>query len=223
MNKRKLVVIPPAGREQLQGRNPEQSEYLKLLKDNEQVFAIGRAGTGKTYIPTAYAADLFISKDIKKLILTRPAVGAGGEQHGFLPGDLSEKLAPWMMPFIDILTERLGKGNVDDLMAAGKIVVEPFQYMRGRTFDDAIIILDEAQNTTPEQMKLFLTRQGVNSKTIIIGDVKQTDLNKKNGLTWALNLNRQFDISPVITLTQVERGKKAGQWADAIEEEEEGR
>lgn len=220
MNKRKLVVIPPAGREQLTGRNPEQVEYLKLLKANEQVFAIGRAGTGKTYIPTAYAADLFISKDIKKLILTRPAVGAGGEQHGFLPGDLSEKLAPWMMPFIDILVERLGKGNVDELLAAGKIIVEPFQYMRGRTFDDALIILDEAQNTSPEQMKLFLTRQGVNSKTIIIGDVKQTDLKKKNGLTWALDLNERFGISPVVTLTNVERGKKAGQWADAIEEDE---
>lgn len=219
MTKRNLVVIPPSGREQLQALNPEQAEYLQLIRTSEQVFALGRAGTGKTYVPVAYAADEFIGKRIKKLILVRPAVDAG-ENLGFLPGDLEEKVAPWVLPILDILEERLGRGNLAELMTKKMIVVETFQHMRGRTFNDAMIILDEAQNTTPEQMRLFLTRIGKNSKVIITGDLKQTDLKKGNGLKHALGINEKHNIAPVVTLVQVERSGLAGKWADAYEYEE---
>lgn len=219
MAKPKLVVIPPSGREQLSPLNPEQADYLEAIKNHEQVFAIGRAGTGKTYVPVAYAADELISRRLKKLILARPAVDAG-ENLGYLPGDLEEKLAPWVLPFMDVLGERMGKGNLQELINKESIVVETFQHMRGRTFNDALIILDEAQNTTPEQMKLFLTRIGRNSKVIITGDLKQTDLKKGNGLAHALRLNQQFDIAPVITLVTVERSGLAGKWADAYESED---
>lgn len=217
MSKRNLVVIPPAGREQLKALNPEQAEYLEFIKTHEQVFAIGRAGTGKTYVPTAYAADELIARRLKNLILVRPAVDAG-ESLGYLPGDLEEKMAPWVRPFIDVLEERLGKPNTADMLVRGTIRVEPFQHMRGRTFNDALIILDEAQNTTPEQMQLFLTRIGLNTKVIVTGDLKQTDLRKGNGLSHALRLNEQFNIAPVVTLIQVERSGLAGKWADAYEE-----
>lgn len=215
---RKLVVIPPAGREQLKALNPEQSTYLKALKENEMVFALGRAGTGKTYMPTALAADLFISKEIKKLIIVRPAVAAGGENLGYLPGELEDKLAPWAAPVLDILEERLGKGNLAELIAKECIVTESFGYMRGRTYNDALIILDEAQNTTPLQMKLFLTRAGYNSKVVVAGDLGQTDIPKLNGLQDALDRNERHSIAPVVTLTKVERSGLAGKWADAYED-----
>jgi len=217
MSKPKLVVIPPSGRQQLKALNPEQAEYLNLIKSEEMVFATGRAGTGKTYVPVAYAADELISRRLKKLILARPAVDAG-ENLGYLPGDLDQKLAPWVLPFMDVLEERLGRGNLAELLMKEAISVETFQHMRGRTFNDALIILDEAQNTTPEQMQLFLTRIGRNSKVIVTGDLKQTDLRKGNGLAHALKLNERFNIAPVITLTQVERSGLAGKWADAYEE-----
>lgn len=216
---RKLVVIPPAGREQLKALNPEQKIYLEHLKTSDMVFALGRPGTGKTYVPTALAADLFISKEIKKLIIVRPAVAAGGENLGYLPGELEEKLAPWAYPVLDVLEQRLGKGNLAELIAKGCIVTESFGYMRGRTYDDALIILDEAQNTTPLQMKLFLTRAGINSKVVVAGDLGQTDLPKLNGLQDALRRNERHQIAPVVTLTKVERSGLAGQWADAYDED----
>lgn len=219
MTKRTAVVIPPVGRQQLQGLNPQQQEYLKLLKSQEQVFAIGRAGTGKTYMPTAYAADLMISKEIKRLILARPAVDAG-ESLGYLPGTLEEKMGPWVLPFVDVLKERLGKQNFQNKFDEEAISFESFQHMRGRTFNDSMIILDEAQNTTPAQMKLFLTRHGLNSKVVITGDLRQSDIKGKNGLQWALDINQRYNIAPVVELVKVERSDLAGKWADAIEAEE---
>ena len=218
--KRSQVLIPPTGRQQLQGLNPQQQEYLKLLKTQEQVFAIGRAGTGKTYMPTAYAADLLISKDIKRLILARPAVDAG-ESLGYLPGTLEEKMGPWVLPFLDVLKDRLGKQNLQNKLDEDVITFESFQHMRGRTFNDSMIILDEAQNTTPAQMKLFLTRTGLNSKVVISGDLRQSDLKGLNGLKWALDTNQRHLIAPVVELVKVERSDIASKWADAIEEDEE--
>lgn len=217
--KRKLVVIPPSGREQLKALNPEQEVYLDLLKNNEQVFALGRAGTGKTYMPTALAADMFISKSIKKLVIVRPAVAAGGENLGYLPGDLEEKIAPWAYPVLDILEQRLGKGNLQELLNKEAIVTESLGYMRGRTYNDSMIILDEAQNTTPLQMHLFLTRVGYNSKVVVAGDLRQTDISKLNGLQDALRRNEKHQIAPVVTLTKVERSGLAGKWADAYDED----
>lgn len=217
MTKSRLAVIPPAGREQLKALNPEQAELLDALKNHDQVFAIGRAGTGKTYIPTAFAADLFISKSIKNLILCRPAVAACGENLGFLPGDLDDKVAPWAYPIVEILKDRLGKGNVQQLMNEEHIQFQSFQHMRGRTFNDALVILDEAQNTTPEQMELFLKRAGYNTRVVITGDVKQSDIRGLDGLSDALRINERFKIAPVVELKVVERSELASKWADAYE------
>lgn len=218
MTKSRLAVVPPAGREQLKALNPEQSQYLEALKSNDCVIAIGKAGTGKTFMPAAFAADLFISKSIKKLILCRPAVSACGENLGFLPGDLEDKVAPWAYPIVEILKERLGKGNFQQLLAEEKIEFQSFQHMRGRTFNDAFIMLDEAQNTTPEQMQLFLMRTGDNSRVVITGDLGQADVRGLNGLQDVLRINERAQIASVVELKKVERSELAARWADAYEE-----
>lgn len=152
-----------------------QKKYLHTLDKNEIIFAVGPAGTGKTYLGVLYAVSQLKKNIIKKLILVRPVVEAG-EKLGFLPGDLKEKIDPYLIPLYDALNDCLGKENVEKLMEKGIIEVAPLAYMRGRTLDNAIIILDEAQNTTGAQMKMFLTRLGFNSKMIITGDITQIDL-----------------------------------------------
>ncbi len=152
-----------------------QLKYVEALKSNDIVFGIGPAGTGKTYIAVVHAVTLLKSKIIKKIILTRPAVEAG-ESLGFLPGDLKEKVDPYLRPLYDALDEMLGKEVCEKYLEKGIIEIAPLAYMRGRTLDDAYIILDEAQNTTVMQMKMFLTRLGFNSKMIVTGDISQIDL-----------------------------------------------
>ena len=156
-----------------------QMHYIEALKNEDVVFGIGPAGTGKTYLAVMYASNLLKTKKIKKIVLVRPAVEAG-EKLGFLPGDLKEKVDPYLIPLYDCLELCFGKDTLDKLMEKGIIEVAPLAYMRGRTLDNAVIILDEAQNTTLTQMKMFLTRLGFNSKMIIIGDVTQIDLFNKN-------------------------------------------
>ena len=158
-----------------------------LLKDI--IFAVGPAGTGKTFLSVAYAADLLKNKKIKKIILTRPAVEAG-ENLGFLPGDLKEKVDPYLIPLYDALHEMLGVENVEKYIENGVIEIAPLAYMRGRTLNDAFIILDEAQNATQTQIKMFLTRLGFNSKMVINGDITQIDLKNQrdSGLASAFNL-----------------------------------
>ena len=154
-----------------------QRDYVQSIKANDLVFGIGPAGTGKTYLAVVLAAKALRNGDVKRMVLTRPAVEAG-ESLGFLPGDLKEKVDPYLRPLYDAVHDILGVEHTDRLMERGTIEIAPLAYMRGRTLDDAFVILDEAQNTTPEQMKMFLTRLGFGSKMVITGDVSQIDLPK---------------------------------------------
>jgi len=166
-----------------------QKKYVNAVKKNDIVFAIGPAGTGKTYLAIAMAVTALKNNEVSRIILARPAVEAG-ERLGFLPGDLKDKVDPYLRPLYDALFEIMGMENYERQVAKGAIEVAPLAYMRGRTLDSAFIILDEAQNTTPEQMKMFLTRLGFGSKAIITGDVTQIDLpeGKKSGLNVVGNI-----------------------------------
>lgn len=166
-----------------------QKKYLDMIKNNDVCFGIGPAGTGKTYLAMACAVKAFKNQEVSRIILTRPAVEAG-ESLGFLPGDLQMKVDPYLRPLYDALFEMLGVDNYNKYVEKGMIEVAPLAYMRGRTLDSAFIILDEAQNTTNEQMKMFLTRLGYGSKAIITGDITQTDLpkSKSSGLKTVLNI-----------------------------------
>ena len=171
-----------------------QKEYLSAIRANSITFGVGPAGTGKTYLAVAMAVKAFKSKDVSRIILTRPAVEAG-EKLGFLPGDLQNKVDPYLRPLYDALFEMLGFEKVEKLIERNVIEVAPLAYMRGRTLNDAFIILDESQNTTIEQMKMFLTRIGFNSKAVITGDVTQIDLPRstKSGLRHAIEVLAEVD------------------------------
>ena len=167
--------------------NAPQEQYGNAIKNFPLVFGLGPAGTGKTYVCGALAAEALRDKRIDKIIITRPAVEAG-ESLGFLPGDKEEKYEPWLQPFRDVLHERLGKSAVDYHISHGKIEGAPLAYMRGRTFKNAYVIMDEAQNATPAQMRMFLTRIGENCTVIVNGDLDQTDLPGISGLAEALRI-----------------------------------
>lgn len=179
-----------------------QKEYLSAIRANSITFGVGPAGTGKTYLAVAMAVKAFKSKDVSRIILTRPAVEAG-EKLGFLPGDLQQKVDPYLRPLYDALYEVMGAENFMKNMEKGLIEVAPLAYMRGRTLDNAFIVLDEAQNTTPEQMKMFLTRIGYGSKAVITGDVTQIDLTegKRSGLMEATRILSGIEGIGQITLT----------------------
>ena len=166
-----------------------QKSYYYALKNNDVVFGIGHAGTGKTYLAVVFAVAALKNNEVKKIILTRPAVEAG-ENLGFLPGDLKEKVDPYLRPLYDALYDMLGVEQTEKLMEKGVIEIAPLAYMRGRTLEDAYVILDEAQNTTDNQMKMFLTRLGFRSKMIVTGDISQIDLprNTTSGLIRALDI-----------------------------------
>ncbi|HTJ95905.1 MAG TPA: PhoH family protein [Rhodocyclaceae bacterium] len=173
----------------LHGRTPRQVQYIKQIQEHDITFGIGPAGTGKTYLAVACAVDAFERDQIARIILTRPAVEAG-ERLGFLPGDLAQKVDPYLRPLYDALYDLMGFDKVTKMFEKGSIEIAPLAYMRGRTLNHAFIILDEAQNTTPEQMKMFLTRMGIGSKCVITGDVTQIDLQRgqKSGLIESRNI-----------------------------------
>jgi len=163
---RKKTIVP---------RTPAQAHYMRELTNNDMIFALGPAGTGKTYVAVAQAVQQLITGSVQRLILSRPAVEAG-ERLGFLPGDMKEKVDPYLRPLYDALYDCLPAEQVERRIASGEIEVAPIAFMRGRTLADAFVILDEAQNTTPAQMKMFLTRFGQNSRMVICGDPKQVDI-----------------------------------------------
>ncbi|MBQ7740731.1 MAG: PhoH family protein, partial [Eubacterium sp.] len=167
------------------------------------VFGVGPAGTGKTYLAVAMAVTAFRAKEVNRIILTRPAVEAG-EKLGFLPGDLQSKVDPYLRPLYDALFDMLGAENFQRYQERGAIEVAPLAYMRGRTLDDSFIILDEAQNTTPEQMKMFLTRLGFRSKMVVTGDITQIDLpdGKKSGLITVMNILKDVDDIEIVRFNQ---------------------
>ena len=172
---RKKTIVP---------RSPVQTTYMEALGRDDMIFALGPAGTGKTYLAVAQAVSMLIGGQVDRLILSRPAVEAG-ERLGFLPGDMKEKVDPYLRPLYDALYDMLPTEQVERRIASGEIEIAPLAFMRGRTLNDAFIILDEAQNTTPLQMKMFLTRFGMRSRMVICGDPHQTDL--PNGVTSGLN------------------------------------
>ncbi|CAN5567265.1 PhoH family protein [soil metagenome] len=173
----------------VQPRSPNQRKYVEAIEQSDMTFGLGPAGTGKTYLAVAMAVSALVAKKVSRIILVRPAVEAG-ERLGFLPGSLQEKVDPYLRPLYDALYDLLDPMKVDKLLESNVIEVAPLAFMRGRTLSDAFIIMDEAQNTTIEQMKMFVTRLGNNSKAVITGDLTQTDLPnpKKSGLLDALNV-----------------------------------
>ncbi len=180
-----------------------QKKYVDAIKKNTIAFGEGPAGTGKTYLAVAMAASAYKNKQVDRIILTRPAVEAG-EKLGFLPGDLQEKVNPYLRPLYDALQEMFGYENYLKLMEKGAIEIAPLAYMRGRTLNNAFVILDEAQNTTKEQMKMFLTRLGEGSKMVITGDLSQVDLppDKKSGLRHAMQVLRDVEGIAIKKMTQ---------------------
>ena len=171
-----------------------QYEYVKAIREHELTFAVGPAGTGKTYLAMALAVVALRNKEVERIVLTRPAVEAG-EKLGFLPGDLSQKVDPYLRPLFDALYEMMGAESYQRLQERGALEVAPLAYMRGRTLSDSFIILDEAQNTTPEQMKMFLTRLGFGAKAVVTGDLSQTDLPRSipSGLSQAVRILQGID------------------------------
>lgn len=195
------IVITQKGKS-IQPKTLGQKEYIKLIQNNDITFGIGPAGTGKTYLAVAMAVKAFKKDEVSRIILTRPVVEAG-ESLGFLPGDLKDKVDPYLRPLYDALFDMIGPDKFNKYLERGTIEVAPLAFMRGRTLDNAFIILDEAQNTTPEQMKMFLTRLGFGSKAVVTGDITQTDLpdKKKSGLVQATRILKDVPGIGSITLS----------------------
>ena len=196
------IVLTQKGKA-VQPKTLGQKEYINLIKNNDITFGVGPAGTGKTYLAVAMAVKAFKRDEVSRIILTRPAVEAG-ENLGFLPGDLKDKVDPYLRPLYDALFDMLGADKFNKYLERGLIEVAPLAFMRGRTLDNAFIILDEAQNTTREQMKMFLTRLGFGSKAVVTGDLTQTDLpdNKRSGLLHARDVLKGVEGIGSITLTE---------------------
>ena len=196
------VVCITAKGKPIKAKTLGQRSYIEAIRNNTVTLAVGPAGTGKTYLAVACAVTAFRAKEVNRIILTRPAVEAG-EKLGFLPGDLQNKVDPYLRPLYDALFDMLGPETYQNYLEQGNIEVAPLAYMRGRTLDDSFIILDEAQNTSREQMKMFLTRIGFGSKAVITGDVTQIDLpkDKVSGLKEVVNVLRDIDGIEICRLT----------------------
>lgn len=210
--KQRLELIP---------RNDNQERYIKALNTSDQVIVFGPAGTGKTYVVSTYAADAFKMKEIDKIVITRPHV-AVGKDIGFLPGTLEEKTAPWALPVIDVLEKHLGKGVVDTGLKNGNIETVPLALIRGRSFDNTLMIIDEAQNLTVEELKALVTRVGQGSKLVINGDVQQSDLKQGDGLTKIVHLVKKYQLPiPIVefTVDDIIRSDVTKMWVETFMKE----
>ena len=197
------ILVHGNGGAKIKARTQNQRKLVEAVNKNDMVFAVGPAGTGKTYTAVALAVRALKNKEVKRIILTRPAVEAG-ENLGFLPGDLKEKLDPYMMPLYDALRDMIPPEKLAEMLEYGVIEIAPLAFMRGRTLDKAFVILDEAQNATPMQMKMFLTRMGMTAKFVVTGDMSQIDLprHQKSGLAFALDVLKEIDDISIIRLNQ---------------------
>lgn len=197
------TLVHGNGGVKIKARTLNQKKLVQAVNENDMVFAVGPAGTGKTYTAVALAVRALKAKEVKRIVLTRPAVEAG-ENLGFLPGDLKEKLDPYLMPLYDALRDMIPPEKLADMIEFGIIEIAPLAFMRGRTLDKAFVILDEAQNTTAMQMKMFLTRMGMTAKFVITGDMSQVDLphRQKSGLAYALDVLKEVEGIGVIRLGQ---------------------
>ena len=199
--------------------NATQADYLDALNTSPQVIVLGPAGTGKTWIAATHAADLYRAGQVSKIILTRPNVPCG-RSLGFFPGSLEDKFAPWAAPVIEAIKERMGAAAYDIALKKGAIEMAPFEVMRGRSWKDAFVLLDEAQNTTPAEIKTFLTRVGEDCKVVVNGDVGQCDLDEDSGLAAVLHLIRSLKLPvPVIefTISDIVRSGHCAMWVKAFE------
>ena len=195
-------------------KNDNQKLLIDSIKSSCQVIVFGPEGTGKTYVTTTMAADLYTTKAIHKIVITRPMVSVGKE-IGILPGDLGEKVAPWSLPVLDVLIKHLGKGAVETGIKNGNIDMAPLALMRGRSFDNAFIICDEAQNITTHELKMLLTRVGEGSTIVLNGDIQQTDLKEGDGLTKITHLAKKYSLPvPIVefTLDDIVRSDICAQW-----------
>lgn len=197
------IIVHGNGGLKVRARTINQKSLVEAVSKNDMVFAVGPAGTGKTYTAVALAVKALKAKEVKRIVLTRPAVESG-ENLGFLPGDLKEKLDPYMMPLYDALRDMIPPEKLADMIEFGIIEIAPLAFMRGRTLDKAFVILDEAQNTTTMQMKMFLTRMGMTAKFVITGDMSQIDLphKQKSGLAYALDVLKGVEGIGVVRLNQ---------------------
>jgi phosphate starvation-inducible protein PhoH and related proteins len=199
----------------------KQGDLLKALRESNQVFVLGPAGTGKTYVTATVAADAYTLKEIDKIVITRPHI-AVGKDIGFLPGTLEEKTYPWALPVLDVLVKHLGKGAVDTGIKNGNIEMAPLALMRGRSFESAFIIVDEAQNITTHELKMLLTRVGEGSTIVLNGDAQQSDLKEADGLSKVIHLAKKHQLPvPIIefTLDDIVRSDICAQWVKVFYKE----
>lgn len=202
-------------------QNERQKDYINAIEESNQIIVLGPAGTGKTYIAATKAANMYITKQIDKIIITRPNVAAG-KSIGYFPGTLEEKMMPWVMPVLEVLHWHLGKGAVETGIKNGNIEIAPFETMRGRSFTDAFVILDEAQNVTPHEIKMFLTRIGQNCTVILNGDIFQSDLSETSGLSKAIHMVKKYMLPVPVIEFQAEdivRSDLCKQWIIAFMKE----
>jgi phosphate starvation-inducible PhoH-like protein len=214
--KEKFFIVD--NRPQLVAMNAVQKEYIRAIFENDMVCVMGPAGTGKTYIAATLASRLYFDGEIDKIVLTRPNISPS-ESLGFFPGTINEKLAPWVAPFTDVIRQQLGDGTYDTMLKNGNLEIAPFETMRGRSFNNAFVILDEAQNTSPKEMEMFVTRIGENSRVIINGDVMQSDLVGANGLLKAIQLINRLKLPVPIIEFQVQdivRSALCKMWIEAF-------
>ena len=202
-------------------KTEKQKELLDALKASSQVFILGPAGTGKTYVTATYAADLYTTKEIDKIVITRPHV-AVGKELGFLKGDLQEKTMPWALPVLDVLEKHLGKGTVETAIKNGNIEMAPLALMRGRSFDNAFIIVDETQNITTHELKMLLTRVGEDTTIVLNGDIQQSDLKEADGLSKVIHLAKKHMLPvPIIEfgVDDIIRSDICAQWVKVFMKE----